>query len=123
MSVFSKIVILILSALGGSLVAGSIQPDSLTYVPEPIPDNWLAKDKALHFSAAMIIAAGSTLIIEREAAISHKSARSFGLGFTMALGTMKEFRDSRNPRNHFCFKDLTADLAGALLGLLFMGLP
>lgn len=39
-----------------------------------------------------------------------------GLLAAMAAGVFKEFKDSRAAGNHFCWRDLGADLAGALVG-------
>jgi hypothetical protein len=38
--------------------------------------------------------------------------------YLMFASLAKETRDASRPGNHFCFKDLTADLLGAGLGIL-----
>jgi uncharacterized protein YfiM (DUF2279 family) len=40
----------------------------------------------------------------------------------MSLGFVKELYDRRKPGNHFCWKDLAADAAGVLIGLIISGI-
>jgi uncharacterized protein YfiM (DUF2279 family) len=53
---------------------------------------------------------------------NEQKAKIIGAGTTFSLGLVKEVYDSRKTGNHFCWKDLAADTAGILLGLVISGI-
>lgn len=66
-------------------------------------DSWFSKDKFKHFSVTYIIStAGGT----------------HGAAFAMGGGLCKEWCDSKDKGNHWCWKDIVWDLAGTILGSL-----
>ena len=82
-------------------------------------DGWFSRDKEYHFMAGFI---GTTAIsgTVRNSFDSprHKSAEIASSGM-IAVGALKETYDSRQPNNHFCWKDLTANVLGIVLGAWF----
>lgn len=60
-------------------------------------DSWTSKDKALHFGVCFVLAAINPIV-----------------AILAAMG--KELYDMEQPNNHFCWKDLVADIAGIVVG-------
>lgn len=81
-------------------------------------------DKVLHFIVSLILAILASTVIAN--AIYNlmpnnpgaRTATAYGaaLFVTLAIGVWKEARDRKQAGNHFCWKDLVADLAGAVIG-------
>jgi uncharacterized protein YfiM (DUF2279 family) len=77
-------------------------------------DSWWSRDKALHFTAASVIAGGgyaaSSLVLDER-------WQRFGAGFglAMAAGVAKEVYDL-NGHGTASYKDLAWDVAGAAVG-------
>lgn len=63
----------------------------------PCNDTWTGKDKALHFGVCLVLAIIYPLI-----------------AIMAAAG--KELYDMKQNGNHFCWKDIVADVAGVVLG-------
>jgi uncharacterized protein YfiM (DUF2279 family) len=49
---------------------------------------------------------------------SRASHRTAAVSVALSLGLIKELWDGRRPGNHFCTKDLAADIAGTACGAL-----
>lgn len=90
--------------------------------PEPEDfkkDYWLGKDKLRHFVvSSYLTAAGFTFFKE----INHNTQESSvyfssGIVFSLALG--KEVKDATIQKSNFSFKDLTFDVLGIGVGLLW----
>jgi uncharacterized protein YfiM (DUF2279 family) len=103
--------------------AKSAEPDSVRV--EPVSkmsvsrDAWFAWDKFHHFAtSALLVCSGSAVLNTVES--SRSECLRWGVGFSFSMGLMKEFLDMRKPGNHFCWKDLVADLAGIGLGVWIM---
>jgi putative lipoprotein len=77
-------------------------------------DPWLGQDKALHFSACLMVAgdgyAGASLFTKREA-----MRMSTGAGIALATGAAKEVYD-RYSGGDASLRDLTWDVVGAATG-------
>jgi uncharacterized protein YfiM (DUF2279 family) len=65
----------------------------------PCNDSWTSKDKALHFGVCFVLAAINPFI-----------------AILAAMG--KELYDMDKPNNHFCIKDLVADILGIAVGTI-----
>lgn len=86
-------------------------------------DAWLGLDKVKHLSLSCI----STIFIARHIQIAQNSplakGRAIGAAVTLNLGVLKEWRDHKRPANHFCWKDLTANLLGVGFGIILTNFP
>lgn len=81
-------------------------------------------DKMLHFLVSVALA----IIVSTVAAnaiytwmpdnpgIRTATAYGAALFATLAIGVWKECRDKKKEGNHFCWKDLSADAVGAVVG-------
>jgi len=81
-------------------------------------DRWLARDKVSHLAVSVALVGFSYHLLRYEQQKPRASSRNLAAGLSLGWGLAKETRDSSRPGNHFCFKDLAADLLGAGLGLL-----
>ena len=84
----------------------------------------IGTDKWQHYLLCLIIALIASAVIANaiyqfapnnpglRTAISYGAA----LFVTMAIGVWKECRDRKKAGNHFCWRDLTADAIGAVMG-------
>lgn len=86
-------------------------------------DRFLAPDKAQHFMFSIIATVFTSQMLERKAGTGHRNSLQMAGGVTLTLGIGKEIRDSRQPRNHFSWKDLLADVAGIAVGLVLANQP
>ena len=84
-----------------------------------VPDRWFARDKAYHFIGgfvgAMVLSISMPFYFDtpRERSPAIASAGMF------CVGALKETYDSREPKNHFCWKDMTSNILGIVAGALF----
>lgn len=84
-----------------------------------IHDSWTGRDKSRHFiTSALLVCAGSAGV--RSLDRSRSESLNWGVGFSFSMGLAKEVHDKRQPGNHFCWKDLTADLLGIVFGIWIM---
>ena len=86
-------------------------------------DRWFARDKAQHFVAGALIAGATSYRLVHKDRMERRSSLSYGMGFSVGLGLIKEVLDWRRPfpRNHFCWKDLMFDCLGAITGIFLLG--
>ncbi|RJP78676.1 MAG: hypothetical protein C4524_06280 [Candidatus Zixiibacteriota bacterium] len=83
-------------------------------------DRWLARDKADHFLVCAMISSATFLTLKA----THNGddlAWGASLGAAAGIGVAKEIHDLFRPGHTPSFKDLAADLAGALLGAAVAG--
>ena len=78
-------------------------------------DNWLAKDKGMHFVGSFIVSGVTTLSLKRFAGYSNIKSVNIGVTFSVGLGFIKEIYDGQQEKNRFSYKDLTADVLGCFL--------
>ena len=60
-------------------------------------DTWNSKDKMKHFGACLALAIINPIV-------------------AVVVAVAKEVSDERTDGNHFCWKDIVADVAGVVLG-------
>lgn len=72
-------------------------------------------DKMLHFLTCGVIAAKMAVVMRLTGATRLQTAVA-SVGTAMAAGVGKEYGDKNAPGNHWCWVDLTADFAGAVVG-------
>ena len=93
--------------------------------PVPIVHNadvWYGDDKIRHVLSSFISTTLLTQVGSRSIEWKKRNAKIYAAGTTMSLGFVKELYDRRKPGNHFCWKDLAADAAGVLIGLVISGI-
>ena len=81
-------------------------------------DRWLARDKVSHLALSAALVGLSYHLLRYEQRKQRTSSRNLALGLSLGWGLAKETRDASRPGNHFCLKDLAADLLGAGLGII-----
>lgn len=75
-------------------------------------DNWIAKDKAQHFTGSAVIAYSLTEVMSPTKAFIT----------TVGIGAAKELYDYKNPDKHTAsYKDFIWDVAGAYVGVYAKG--
>ncbi len=85
------------------------RPDSL----RPPPDDWLGRDKALHFGASFLLTLSGQYVFTDKAGLSDDGALPLAAGAALALGVAKEVADSRRATFPlFSLRDLAADALG-----------
>lgn len=92
---------------------GNVLPDACT-------DHWLARDKALHFAGSLAATVMSGLWTDRQLGYHHDGVLTAGAGISLLFGVSKEMNDMERPGNHFCWKDIVADILGVFTGLLVL---
>ena len=102
---------------GTDSIAVNLSADSLNEYNET-QDGWFARDKGLHLAGSFISTGFFTMSSERFMDIKKSKSRVIGLSVSISLSLGKELYDSNQQNNHFCFKDLTADMLGIALALL-----
>ena len=81
----------------------------------------IEKDKQLHFAAGVIASsAGYTYVYTKTK--NKKKATIAGIGTALLAGTIKEWVDSRQPKNKFDKKDLAATAIGGITVTLTINL-
>ena len=88
-----------------------------------LPDDWLARDKAMHLGASFLLTLSGQYVLTDKAGLSDGRALPVAAGSALALGLLKEVADSRRQRApHFCWRDLAADAAGVALAVALIEL-
>lgn len=122
MSIFKWLPVILGFTFLNSVEAGSVfsvMDSSHTVVLEN-GDHWIATDKAVHMVGSLIATVGSGVVLQRTRQYSGRNSGYVGLSFSLSLGLGKELFDSRQPCNHFSFKDMAANLVGSILGYLLL---
>ncbi len=96
-----------------SALPASPGPADTTETP---PDEWLGRDKALHFGASFLLTLSGQYVLVDKAELSNGRALPISASTALALGLLKEIADSQR-RQHplFSWRDLAADAAGIVL--------
>jgi uncharacterized protein YfiM (DUF2279 family) len=90
---------------------------------DPLPDEWLARDKAMHLGASFLLTLAGQYVLTDKGTLTNGEALPVAAGSALAIGLAKEVMDSRRPRDpHFCWRDLAADAAGVALAAAVIGL-
>lgn len=91
-----------------------VEPDTLEILTPP--DDWLARDKAMHVGASFLITLSSQYVLESKLELTEGEALPLAATSALSAGVLKEVMDSRRLHSpHFCTRDLVADALGVLL--------
>jgi len=102
---------------GGVLVAGPVQ----TTAGKTGTDDWLGFDKLKHFTFSMMLSTTIYYYCERAASLNPSVAYRISFSVPLTIGLGKELVDWRRPPHHLLsYKDLIADVAGVLCGLIIL---
>lgn len=116
------IVPLVCPAWSAESVFTSVSNDSLEAARQFI-DPWFSRDKGLHLVGSLMTTVAISKSLQRFGNASAGRATYWGIGFSFSLGLGKEIYDHRKPFNRFSFKDLTADIAGIVIGSIIVSIP
>jgi uncharacterized protein YfiM (DUF2279 family) len=83
-------------------------------------DDWLGGDKAKHLLASMLLTGAITYYYQHHQEQSYENSAMLGIGLTFSLGIAKEIRDGQEPNRTFSWKDMTANIIGIVLGVVFL---
>ncbi|KAA3617178.1 MAG: DUF2279 domain-containing protein [Calditrichaeota bacterium] len=72
----------------------------------------------MHIIGSFISTGITRLALKRYAGFSDSKSVNIALSFSFSLGLAKEIHDSRQERNIFSYKDISANLLGSLLAYL-----
>ena len=81
-------------------------------------DSWVSEDKFHHFTVSLL---GTLFLSQTFLAMVDNDpgdASALGSSTMFCIGVGKEFSDAEQTHNHFCWKDLTANLFGAGFGIV-----
>ena len=81
-------------------------------------DLWFSQDKFHHFTASFLGTLCLSQVSMNMVVDDHDHASLAGSSIMVSVGIVKEFSDKKQPNNHFCWKDLTANLLGAGFGMV-----
>lgn len=87
------------------------------------PEEWLARDKAMHVGASFLITLSSQYVYENKLELTQGEALPLSISTALSAGLLKEVLDSRRLNApHFSYRDLIADVVGVLLaaGLILL---
>jgi uncharacterized protein YfiM (DUF2279 family) len=85
-------------------------------------DRWLSHDKARHVIGSLY---GTVLLGQMGMRLSKGSlsqTKSIAAGAVFTFGLAKEVYDSHKPNNHFCWKDMTANVFGIVVGIILVSI-
>ncbi len=105
----------------GGRVLEPVSSDTLEI--EIPPDEWLARDKAMHVGASFLITVSSQYVYESKLDLTQGEALPLSISTALSAGLLKEIMDSqRKHLPHFSQRDLVADAVGVLVaaGLILL---
>ena len=85
---------------------------------QPTKDRWIANDKYKHFVASAFLMGISYNMFRVEGNMKRKKSMILGCSFSFSIGALKEWRDSKRPKNVASLKDLAVNLVGIGFGIL-----
>lgn len=83
-------------------------------------ESWFSADKGYHFLGSMMITIAASKGIMRSGCTDLDSASQTGALISFSVGLGKEIWDSTKEYNRFSYRDLTANVAGIIVGLIIL---
>jgi uncharacterized protein YfiM (DUF2279 family) len=84
-------------------------------------DFWFARDKGFHWGASALITVSSYSVYHLMVKTGRTESTMLASTVTFTIGLAKEDFDKNAKKSFFSYKDLTADAAGIVTGLLIVG--
>ena len=81
---------------------------------------WFSYDKGYHFLGSFMITVAGGKSFQKFAGAEDRSSKIWAASLSFSVGLGKEIYDSIQPKNHFSYKDLAADVAGIIAGLVVL---
>ncbi|MFQ6607874.1 MAG: hypothetical protein ACE5EE_04970 [Fidelibacterota bacterium] len=104
-----------------SSVSGQSPQDTVEIILE---DPWFGYDKVQHFTFSFLWVLSCQYVTENKFDLTEEDAIPISVGSGVTLGLLKEIHDDRKRHNQFSIRDLIADGAGILCGVMIIkGLP
>ena len=83
-------------------------------------DQWIAYDKFLHFSVSASIVLSTQYTLEQKMNCKTADAMFISVLVSSVNGILKELWDNKQPNGFISKKDITANIAGVLLGIFII---
>lgn len=83
-----------------------------------VHDRWFATDKAHHFLVSAFMTAAVNYTTREEISLDRDASQHISIGISLSVGLGKEIFDGTIRKRHFSYKDLVADCAGIVVGIL-----
>ena len=85
-----------------------------------VKDDWIAIDKAQHFSYSCLILLGCQYILVNKLDNTEKASLPISSALSLGAGLLKELNDSRGKSGYFSLKDIAANIAGITLAMIII---
>ena len=95
----------------------ALRPDTVQTAADQDP--WLAYDKVLHFGISCSLVLSTQYVLENKLDMNPETALPASVAVSAVNGIIKEYWDKRNG-SFFSKRDLFADAAGILVGMLII---
>ncbi|MBH31255.1 MAG: hypothetical protein CMG71_04600 [Candidatus Marinimicrobia bacterium] len=82
-------------------------------------DRWFSQDKIYHFMAGFLGTTAISGALNASLDTPRKDSAIMASPAIFSIGLLKEAYDRKQWNNHFCWKDLTANVLGIVLGACF----
>lgn len=105
-----------------STAEAKFQPDPATRfkVAFTWSDSWFSRDKMHHCLASAFLTTAGYYFFRDESHWRGTQSLRGGIGISISLGLLKELRDGIAPGRAFSWKDLVADGAATVLGMVLV---
>ena len=113
----SIIIICLFIQLAVPATGMALTPDTVQTAAEQDP--WLAYDKVLHFGISCSLVLSTQYVLENKLDMNPETALPASVAVSAVNGIIKEYWDKRNG-SFFSKRDLFADAAGILVGMLII---
>ena len=85
-----------------------------------VKDDWIAIDKAQHFSYSCLISLGCQYVLVNKFKNTEDASLPVSSALSLGAGLLKELNDNRGRSGYFSFKDMVANMAGIALAALII---
>ena len=112
---------LLLSTPGWTKTPSLAAADSLNLnLKRSLHDQWFSQDKAHHFMVSAFLTGFSYYAFKQEFEQSQETATVAAVSLSFSIGIAKEIYDGASGSGTPSFKDIVADAAGVVVGILIL---